>query len=55
VCLQDTLVVKVMSPALGLDDELGTLEITMDAIRQASQVRGEGRGVSGEEVAERAP
>ena len=30
---------KVMSPALGIDDELGTLEITMDAIRQASQVR----------------
>ena len=40
---------------MGVDDELGTLEITMDAIRQASQVRGEGRGVSGEGVAERAP
>jgi hypothetical protein len=39
LCAQDTLVVTVMSPALGMDDELGRVEVSMSDIRAAVQVR----------------
>jgi len=35
---QDTLVVNVMSPTLGIDDELGKLEVPVETIKKSKQV-----------------
>jgi hypothetical protein len=37
-CAQDTLVVSAWSPSLGMDEELGRVEVPMTDIRAAVQV-----------------